>query len=331
MTFDTIIGNPPYQESDGGGLGYSTKPMYNTFVMEASQFSKSLVSMIIPNRWMFGGKGLDAFRHFMLHSKRVSELHTYRDADSMFNILLPGGVDYFLLGQSKSDLCKVVNHPENIEAFRNLGKSDTFIMSNLSESIFDKADAGASIDSFSEIVSERNPFNLASNVFTEPNYYGLPFMKDTPFDGCINVIGVENNVRKVQYIDSEYPFSDKRGALGKYKIFIPKALGGKKDLAKSMLRPFLGDTNDICTETYLMVGPFDTELEQLSALSYIETKLFHFLVTQAVSSHNLTRDKFIHVPFLRLDRIYTDKDIYEIFDLSKDEIDYVESEVPDIV
>lgn len=330
MIFNIIVGNPPYQESDGGGQGSSAKPMYHHFVLSASNFPKATVSMIIPNRWMFGGKGLDNFRNFMLSSERVSELHTYRNADDMFGILLPGGVDYFLIDGSKHQLCKVVNHPENVEAFRDLDSSENFIMSNLAESIFNKADIGASIASFSEVVSERNPFNLASNVFTEPNYYGLPFMKDEPFDGCVNVIGVENNVRKTQYVDRGYAFTDKHNALGKYKIFIPKALGNKKDLTRALLRPFLGDVDDICTETYLMVGPFDNAFEQLSAYSYINTKLFHFLVNQAVSSHNLTKDKFKHVPNLMLNRIYTDKDVYDIFGLTDDEIHYVESSVPDI-
>ena len=71
MIFNIIVGNPLYQESDGGGQGSSANPMYHYFGLSASNFPKTTVSMIIPNRWMFGGKGLDSFRNFMLSSERV--------------------------------------------------------------------------------------------------------------------------------------------------------------------------------------------------------------------------------------------------------------------
>ena len=96
MQFDVIIGNPPYQMTGGGG-GTNDSPIYNLFVEQAMRLEPRFLSMVIPSRWMAGGRGLNEFRAEFLGDPHVRSLVDYENAKDVFpTVGIGGGICYFL-------------------------------------------------------------------------------------------------------------------------------------------------------------------------------------------------------------------------------------------
>ena len=76
MQFDVIIGNPPYQLKGGGG-GSNDSSIYHLFVEQAIRLDPRFLCMVIPSRWLAGGRGMDEFRKTMLTGRHISHIVDY--------------------------------------------------------------------------------------------------------------------------------------------------------------------------------------------------------------------------------------------------------------
>lgn len=96
MQFDVIIGNPPYQMKGGAG-GSSDSSIYHLFVEQAKKLEPKYLSMVVPSRWLAGGRGLDEFRAQMLNSGHLRNLTDFQNSGEAFpGVQIKGGICYFL-------------------------------------------------------------------------------------------------------------------------------------------------------------------------------------------------------------------------------------------
>ncbi len=314
MTFDVIIGNPPYQLADGGNAA-SAKPLYHLFVQQAIRLSPRYLSMIIPARWYSGGKGLDEFRDLMLNDTRLSYLVDYFDSNDCFpGIDLSGGVCYFLWDQQHSGDCivrSIINGKESIIQRPLIEKgNDSFVRFNSSISILEKIKQFQE-SSFIQLVSSRKPFGIATNekIDTEKGINGIKIYA-YPKNGYIESSKVSANKQSVY----------------KPKVLISYAYGERGNFPYLVIgKPFIGEVNSCCSETYLMIGPFDTTNECENVMSYIRTKFFRFLVLLRKNTQHATSKVYQFVPLQDFSHPWTDEMLYKKYSLTEDEIAFIES------
>ncbi|WP_400201781.1 Eco57I restriction-modification methylase domain-containing protein [Candidatus Methanarcanum hacksteinii] len=326
MKFNAVIGNPPYQLMDGGAQASAT-PIYNYFVDCAKGIEPNYVSMIIPSRWMAGGKGLDDFRDEMIHDKHIAKLHDYINTNECFtNVDIKGGVCYFLWDKDKEGPCEIFTHNNGtiVSDTRYLAaeNDDVYIRYPELLSIKNKIEKRSS-EFFDSIVSARKPYLLPGDFFKDPSKYGYPPIFNDPIPGGYKIIGLEKLKRVLRYIPKNYPL-EKTTGLDKYKVFIPESFGAGY-LGEGPASPFIAKPGELCTETFLQIGPFDTEMEAASCLSYIKTKFWRIAVGIRKNTQHGTQKVYRSVPLMTFDRGWTDEELYKLFDLNDKEIEFVKT------
>jgi len=320
MKFDVIIGNPPYQLSDGGDSGGTRTrrgaiPLYQKFIQQAIKLSPRYLTMIVPSRWFAGGRGLDEFRLEILEDTRIRKLVDFpSSADCFPGVEIKGGVCFFLWDKEHKGDCEVKTIQGQTESVmeRPLLEDgcDTFVRYNEAISILHKV-ARHKEESFANIVRASKPFGFRTFVEGE----------QTEFVGAVKLyanggIGWVKNEDVVQ----------NRDWIDKHKIYISMAYGAGEDFPHQILnKPFLGEPNTCCTETYLLIGPFENKKTAENVLRYITTKFFRFLVLQIKNTQHATQKVYKFVPLQDFTQPWTDEKLYAKYDLSAEEIAFIES------
>src|SRR5690606_32985306 len=83
------------------------------------------------------------------------------------------------------------------------------------------------------------------------------------------------------------------GWINKYKLFISKAYSADAINPPELI---IADQNVICTETFLVIGPFDNQNEQLNCHKYTQTNFFRILLFFGRGTMQVSQDVFRFVP-----------------------------------
>ena len=317
MKFDVIIGNPPYQLSDGGNAA-SAIPLYHLFVEQAKRIQSHYLSMIIPARWYAGGRGLEAFRETMLSDNRIKHLTDYADSSECFpGVNIAGGVCHFLWDKNYKGECTICNISKGSESKiqRSLSEYKVFVRSNTAIGLIRKMGANEQ-NSLSTLVYPSNPFGFRTYIRG----------KEKEFDGSTKLITSEG----VGYV-SRSDITKSLEAIDTYNVIMTRAmsggnkpgLDGKYQIVPSTMRVM--SVNEICAETYICIGAFKSKKEAVNLQSYLSTMFVRFLMLQAMTGIMINKDVFQFVPLQDFSHPWTDEMLYKKYGLTDEEIAFIES------
>ena len=314
MKFDVIIGNPPYQLSDGG-FGTSATPIYQKFVEQAKKLKPRYITMIIPSRWFGGGKGLDEFREEMLSDSRIRKIVDYENASDCFpGVDIAGGICYFLWDRDNKGECEVVNVrlEEKTSTTRKLNEFDTFVRHSNSIPIIRKI-LSHNEPKMNLQVSSSKPFGL--RTFVRPDKEGDLILRWQNGEGPF----------KKENVTAGFDLIDKWKVITSYVGYDHAGSPGKDGKRRVFSKIDILPPGTICTETYLIVGSYKSKKEAENLVEYMKTKFFRFLVSQFMYSHHITKEAYTFVPIIDMKVKWTDDELYKKYNLSKEEINTIES------
>ena len=318
MQFDVIIGNPPYQLSDGGH-GASAAPIYQLFVENALNLEPHYAVFVTPSRWMAGGKGLDTYRARMLADKRMRNIIDYPKLYEGFpGVKIRGGISYFMWDREHNGPCTVQTvwdgQPTGAAVARHLDSYDILVRRNEAVPILEKVTA------------------LREPSFDGQVSSGKPFGFRTFFHGKADSRDIANPVklygsRKVTWIDRADVIVNP-ACVDEWKVLMTAVQGTSAAVeTKFLSRPIVAEPGSACTETYLIAGHFADERLAKNCATYLRTRFVRFLVSLRKATQHATRDVYAFVPGIPLDQEWTDAKLYRRYGLTKDEIAFIESQV----
>jgi site-specific DNA-methyltransferase (adenine-specific) len=317
MQFDVIIGNPPYQMKGGAG-GSSDSSIYHLFVEQAKNLEPKFLSMVIPSRWLAGGRGLDEFRQEMLSSRKLLKLVDYPVSKEVFpNVEVKGGICYFLWSEAHKGLCEVtlVRGDESSTSLRQLDEFDVFVRDARAADILRKV-LQSGEPPITNILTADTPFGIATN---------FDDFHEKKQSGDVALYYVRSGKRQIGFIQRN-TITKNALLIDKWKVLVPKAGsdGGQKIPDSVLGKPWLSPPPSVATQTFLAFC-VATEQEAHSIKSYYRTKFFRHLVSLRKLTQDALRPMYSWVPVQSWDKHWTDEALYAKYNLTVEEIDYIEA------
>lgn len=318
MKFDVIIGNPPYQLNLGENTSRGAIPIYHKFVEQAKKMRPRFLSMIIPSRWFSGGIGMENFREDMLNDRKLKVVVDYINSSDCFTgVDIAGGVNYFLWERDYMGPCEFTSVLQKRDTIvRELSEFGNFVRFNKAVSIMRKIKK-LSTNYLNEKMHSLSTFGLRSMVRGNSTQ-----MYD---DDLILLSSSGKGYFQQKFVNKGSQY------IGKYKVIISKTssehagMPDRNGMFKVLSTISVLKPNEICTESYIVCDTFDNLEFANNLKKYLETRFVRFLLLQALSSMNISKEKFSFVPQQDFSEEWTDEKLYKKYNLTKEEIDFIES------
>lgn len=332
MKFNAVVSNPPYQ------VGVNKEPLYHNFISIGMEIG-DLGTLIHPGRFLFNaGKTPKAWNQKMLNDEHFKVVKYWKKSDEVFDAVdIKGGVAVTMWDK------------QNV-----IGPIGTFVLHNELRTIQEKVESLGE-ESFSKIVYSRDLYQLTELFYKEnPELEGRQskghrfdlgttafslfpeiFSDEKPADeGYALVVGRENDTRIAKWIKKEYlKLPDN---FESYKVAFPVANGSGR-FGECLSDPFVCGPYCAQNTTFLSAGNFYTLFEAQSCLKYVKTKFARCMLGIFKVTQHTTREAWRAVPlqnFTQQSDINWDLSIpeldaalYQKYNLTQDEIDFIESNV----
>ena len=307
MEFDLIIGNPPYQRGDGGH-GASASPLYHEFIRKAKEMKPRHLVMIVPARWYTGGKGLEGFRQEMLADRRMEALWDFPNEHDCFpDADISGGVCYFLWSREHDGPCcitRVEGNREQKEAKPRLLDSGHGILVRREPEL-----------DVLRRVQERGEPSLARQV-SSVKPFGLRTYERGLDEGDLIL-----HHKKGESRYNRNKVVKNADAIDQWQVMVSAASGAANKVDAQGARSVLSvlkilPPGQICTETYLTIGAYETRKEAERCAQYLDTKLARYLIGITGSTQHFKPHRFRFVPDIGTEDDWTDEKLYARYDLT---------------
>ena len=333
MKFDVIIGNPPYQLSDGGNQS-SAIPLYHKFVQQAKKLNPKYLSMIIPSRWFSGGRGLDEFRDEMLNDSRIRVIHDFTFSSDCFpGVEIKGGVCYFLWERDSRGICSIYEHngSEITISNRHLLEDgiETFIRHSKAISILKKTQEKGE-ESFRKMLQGGRFFGFHTSIKWNNKIQGTIQTADGKSIFPIQSIQSERFDVKV-YIAHGVCWIEKTNILknqefvDQYKVIIPRSGNPRGTI---LGKPKISEPNSCSSNTFVVAtlpSGYNQKSYAANVVSYLHSNFLRFLISLKTSTQDMPPKAYQFVPIQDFSESWTDEKLYEKYDLTSEEIAFIES------
>ena len=312
------VGNPPYQEEDGGH-DKSANPIYDIFVEHLIDSGKvERICLVIPSRWFSGGRNqLEKFRKKIITTGGIRSIRYFENPHHVFpTVEIRGGVCFFYWINQRNTQMIMNDGVDKVSV--KLDSNDLIIPHVKAYPILEKIKK-KKLCPMSNVVWSSRPFGLRGYHF-ERN-------KEEKLRNPVACICKGHKVNKISR-DLIVKNDDK---IDEYQVVFPEAGGGGQGKREKVLdkpdKIFILNKGEIATETFVIANSFKTFKEAKRLRVYLQTYFARFLWGIGKPTHHSSAKTFKYVPIVDNSIEWTDEKLFDYFGITREEEKYIRDKV----